>query len=110
MVRLADVLPGLLNKIRSLMRFRHAPRLMASGAVALAAVYLYRAIKRRRQRPSLCDRLGGTPGKAVPVHLVNFTEYKAKCVGMRFNEGPIQPHLAFINVLRSVVRGLPTSS
>ncbi|KAF4682537.1 Ca(2+)-dependent cysteine protease [Perkinsus olseni] len=48
--------------------------------------------------------------KAVPVHLVNFTEYKAKCVGMRFNEGPIQPHLAFINVLRSVVRGLPTSS
>ncbi|KAF4680513.1 hypothetical protein FOZ60_013428 [Perkinsus olseni] len=56
-------------------------------------------------------RLGPIPDKkAVPVHLVNFTEYKAKCVGMRFNEGPIQPHLAFINVLRSVVRGLPTSS
>ncbi|KAF4681509.1 hypothetical protein FOZ60_011984 [Perkinsus olseni] len=39
-------------------------------------------------------RLGPIPDqKAVPVHLVNFTEYKAKCVGMRFNEGPIQPPL-----------------
>ncbi|KAF4754286.1 hypothetical protein FOZ63_020250 [Perkinsus olseni] len=62
MVRLAEVLPGLLNEIRSLVCSRPSPRLMASGMAVVAAVYLYRATKRRRQRPSLCDRLGGTPG------------------------------------------------
>ncbi|KAF4671276.1 hypothetical protein FOL46_000374 [Perkinsus olseni] len=75
MLPVADALLGLFNKVGSLARSRLSPRLLASGIAVVAAVYLYRAIRRRRRRPSLCDRFGGTPG---PIPYFGFVPRSAE--------------------------------